>query len=122
ALQRATGLITATGVMTSHGIEPADRATATQALASAALWSGRPQVALDQLLVVLEQQVDTDDSVHAAPSFMLAARAAADLAHADRGTGSQSALQLRTILVSLLRRCRADPFERLTGPKPRVAH
>ena len=115
ALHRATGLMTLSTAS-------AERDTAAEALASAALWGGRPQLALDQLRVVLDQEVDTEDSVYSAPSFVLAARAAADLARTQQRTSNRSELHLRTSLVALLRRCQVDPFAWPRGPTPRVAH
>ncbi|MGY2704318.1 lambda repressor-like predicted transcriptional regulator/tetratricopeptide (TPR) repeat protein [Nocardioides sp. HB32] len=50
----------------------------TDAFAAASLWSGRPQMALDRLLIVIRRAVRTDASAFIGPLLCLAARAAAD--------------------------------------------
>jgi tetratricopeptide (TPR) repeat protein len=61
------------------------------------LWQGRPGQALDQIVALLRELADLEEVVYAAAYFLLAARAAADLAEAeglDPTLRSHSAQQL----------------------------
>jgi tetratricopeptide (TPR) repeat protein len=82
-----------------------NRMDSAECAATADLWCGRPQAALERLMVVLREAVTTDASAMVGGMLVLAARAAADL---SGSTGTREGLLAD--LLDLRERCTADPF------------
>jgi hypothetical protein len=86
-----------------------NRMDLAERFASAELWSGRPQRALDRLRAMLDESLGTDADRESATVLVQAARAAADVA-ASTPLGSSARRELLDELTALPPRASADPF------------
>ena len=86
-----------------------NRMDLAERFASAELWSGRPQRALDRLRAMLDESLGTDADIETTALLVLAAQAAADIA---ASTPPESSLRRKLLneLAALPPRASADPF------------
>ena len=87
----------------------ADRMESAQGAAEIELWSGLPSQALDRLLSILHEAVSSDASAQTAEAFILAARAAADVAETE-GAEERARSETPNRLRRLLAQAGVDPF------------